>query len=537
MSARAGDAFDQHDWTEVHRILSVADEATLGATDHERLAVAAYLLGDDATSRRAWETAHTSYRREDHHADAARCAVWLAITMLLRGDVAHGGGWLARTERIIEEEQLDCAAGGYMLVPAFLQALSSGDLASATQLAGAIRAAGQRFDDPDLLALGTLGQGQVALAAGQVADGLALLDETMVGLRADDASPITTGIVYCAVIESCMAAHDLGRAAEWTDTLTDWCDAQPGLVAFRGQCAVHRSQILSLRGEWGRALIEARHAEHLLADPPHPALGLACYQEAELHRLSGDHEAAEAAYRRASQHGFTPVPGLALLHLARAHLDEAASMIANAVDSADPSTRPLVLAASVDILRARGDLHGAREAADDLCAIAADRDTALLHALAGHALGTVLLAEGAPSDALIALRVASRCWVELGAPYEGARTRTATGLAHAALGDQVTADLELDAARDVFSALGATTDIARVDVLRGGTNDRSDDGLTEREREVLRAVADGLTNRQIADDLTISEHTVARHLQNIFTKIGVRSRAAATAYAYEHQLV
>ncbi len=538
MNVGARAAFDQRDWTEAYRLLTAEDRAGMDAADLERLAVAAYMVGDDESSRAAFEAAHIAHRSDDRHADAARCAAWLAITLLLRGEVAQGGGWLARTERIIEDQALDCAASGYLIVPAFVHALDRGDLASCRELAEAMRRTGRRFDDVDLIALGTLSEGQTALLAGDVTDGIALFDETMVGLHADEVSPIATGIVYCAVIEACMTVHELARAAEWTDALSAWCEDQPGLVPFRGQCAVHRSQILSHRGDWLRALAEARHAEELLTHPPHPALGLACYQTAELHRLRGEHDAAEAAYRAASGHGYSPEPGLALLHLARGQVDDATATINGAVHR-DPGTasRPHVLAAAVEIHRTSGDITAARAAADELAALASDSTTPLLLALAGQANGAVSLAEGSPSEALVALRAAARRWAELGAPYEVARSRTLLGLALAALGDSVSADLELHAARATFAELGAAPDVARLDSLRRHDDQQSDVPLTAHEQEVLRAVADGRTNRKIAEDLTISEHTVARHLQNIFTKIDVRSRAAATAYAYEHRLV
>jgi DNA-binding CsgD family transcriptional regulator len=212
-------------------------------------------------------------------------------------------------------------------------------------------------------------------------------------------------------------------------------------------------------------------------------------------------------------------------------------MIRSTVDASDAFSLPLALTAAVEIARALGDIAAARSAADQLGSIAADDETPFLHALADSALGAVLLSAGAASDALVAPHDAARRWNDLGAPYDVARARTLIGLAHAALGDRVTADLELDAARDAFATLGAAPDLARVDALRGPAEHRPHAGLTDREQEVLRAVAAGRTNREIAGELTISEHTVARHVQNIFTKIDVRSRAAATAYAYENHLV
>jgi DNA-binding NarL/FixJ family response regulator len=161
-------------------------------------------------------------------------------------------------------------------------------------------------------------------------------------------------------------------------------------------------------------------------------------------------------------------------------------------------------------------------------------DTPLLHAIAGYATGTVRLAESDPPSALVALRRACAGWLALEMPYDAARARAQIALACRDLGDHDAAGMERDAAAATFERVGAFTDLARLsDPGRPGRSTR----LTARECEVLRLVATGRTNREIATLLVISEHTVARHVQNIFAKVGVGSRAAATAYAYEHGLV
>lgn len=538
MSEPARVAFDQHDWTEARRLLTEADPTTLDGADLERLAVAAYLVGDDEGCHHAYEAAHTQFLAHDEPADAARCAVWLALTLLLSGETARGGGWMARAERVLDDGEVDCSARGFLLVPAFLRARASGDIARSVELSAAIADIARRFDDADLAAFATLSQGQAALSSGDHATGLTLLDEAMVGVQADQVSPIPTGIIYCAVIESCMRVHDLSRAAEWTEALSSWCEAQPGLVPFRGQCTVHRSQVLCHRGRWPRALDEARRAVELLAEPPHPALGLAHYQQGEVRRRQGSHDDAAMAYRAASLHGHDPEPGLALVQLARGRPAEAAAMIRSAVDRpSDLGSLPLCLAASVEIHHALGDTTSARESTDRLAELASAVGSPYLLALTDHASSVVLLAEGVPGDALVAARSAAARWDDLGAPYEQARARTVAGLALAALGDRVSADLELDAARHVFVELGAAADVERVDAVRIDARSAPSGPLTAREVEVLRAVAAGRTNKEIATELTISDHTVSRHLGNIFTKIDVRSRAAATAYAYEHGLI
>jgi DNA-binding NarL/FixJ family response regulator len=203
------------------------------------------------------------------------------------------------------------------------------------------------------------------------------------------------------------------------------------------------------------------------------------------------------------------------------------------------------LAAAVDILRAIGDSAGARAAGDELADIAVTSRSEVLEAMAAHAAGTVLLGEGDASVALTHLRAAAAAWQHLHMPYELARTAVLVGLSCAALGDRTSAAMEFDAAQTTFAALGARPDLDRLRTLTTGLAAPAErhswaDGalsLTAREREVLAHVAAGRTNRDIASQLVISQHTVSRHLENIFTKLAVTSRAAATAYAYEHDLL
>jgi ATP/maltotriose-dependent transcriptional regulator MalT len=334
-----------------------------------------------------------------------------------------------------------------------------------------------------------------------------------------------------------MRLFDLQRAWEWTEALSAWCDAQPDLVPFRGQCLVHRSQLQEASGEWSNAIATAEAACRRLTDPPHPALGLAHYQEAELHRLVGVFDEAEAAYRQASRNGYHPMPGLALLQLARGNAADAAAGIRRALqEGANALERPALLSAAVDILRATGDLAGARIAADELETMAAASSSEALRAMAAQATGAVLSAEGDPGTGLVQLRTAAPAWQSLHMPYQAARTAVLLGLACSALGDRTSAALEFDNAREGFTELGAVPDLDRLATLTDGlVGDPAPPAakgrtvLSQREREVLGHLAAGRTNREIA--------SVGRHVENIFTKLGVTSRAAATAYAYEHQLL
>jgi DNA-binding CsgD family transcriptional regulator/tetratricopeptide (TPR) repeat protein len=506
----------------------------LSPADLDRLAVAAYLVGKDDEAVAAWEHAYNRRADDGDRAEAARCAFWAAFSLMMRGQMAHASGWLSRGESMLGHD-IECPARGYLLIPQLLGALDSDDGAGAQELAVRAGEIAERFGDADLGALSTLGHGQALLAMGDVDLGLARLDQVMLAVSSGEVGPIVSGIVYCAVILECMQLFDLGRAAEWTAALDEWCETQPDLVPYRGQCLVHQSQLLQAAGDWRAAAAAAADARDRLEDPPHPALGLAYYQEGELCRLRGDVRAAAQAYRDASRSGYEPMPGLALLELQRGELTSAGMSIRRALAEADqPFQRPGLLFAAVEIHVALSDTEEAAEAAAELVSIAARSSSEALRAMAAQATGAALLAQGQISDALVHLRAANASWRKLHVPYETARSAMLIGVGDAALDDETSAALEYDNARAAFESLGAGPDLLRVSRL---TDEPTGTGaLSARELEVLRLVAAGKTSRDIAAALGISQHTVRRHLENTFAKLGVSSRAAAIAYAYEHDL-
>ncbi len=530
------DAFGKGAWRSAYTALTEADrEAPLDLDGLERLATAAHLIGSDDWDE-LWARTHRECLRGADPARAARCAFWLAFALLSRGEAARGSGWLARAQRLIDDGQLDCAERGYLLIPQALGCLEDGDADGALALFVDVCALGDRFGDPDLATIGRLGHGQSLLVLGDCGPGVALLDEAIVAVTSGEVSPLAAGLVYCAAIESCQHIFDLRRAQEWTAALSRWCDDRPDLAPYRGQCLVHRAEIMQLHGAWTDAVQEAARAAERLAGEP--AAGDALYRQAELHRLGGRLDRAEDGYRAASLAGREPQPGLALLRLAQGGTDAAEAAIRRVLDEATAAvTRARVLGPYVEIVLAAGDVTSARIAADELGAIAERIDAPYLHGLAAHATSEVLLAEGDARAALPVLRRAWAIWRDLDAPYEAARSRVLIGLACRAVGDGDTADMELDAARLGFEALGAAVDLARVESLLRPGPASLPAGLTAREVEVLTLVAEGRTNREIASALFISEHTVARHLQNIFAKTGVTSRTAAATFAHDRRLL
>ncbi|MBA2531407.1 MAG: DNA-binding response regulator [Nocardioidaceae bacterium] len=536
---RGRDAFNRQAWGGAYEHLSAAGrDEPLEVEDLERLACAAYLVGRSAESSDAWARAHAECARQGEVARAARCAFWLAFMLLNSGDLSRGGGWVDRAQRLLDEPRLDCVERGYLRYAGALRSVFSGDVIAA--LTGFSEAAGlgERFRDPELTALGRIGEGRCCIYLGDNHKGVALLDEAMVAVAEHEVSPIAMGDAYCTVIDACREVFDVRRAQEWTAALSQWCAEQPELVLYRGQCLVHRAEIMQLHGAWSDALEEVVRALGRLADPPgHPLQGAASYLRGDLHRLRGEYADAERAYRAAHEMGYEPQPGLALLRLARGSIHAANTSIRRVLQEADnPVARARLLGPYVEIVLAAGDVAAARVAATDLASLAAELNQPFLHALATHARGAVLLVEDDPLAALAQLRRAWKGWRDIEAPYEAARARVLIALACRALDDVDGAEMELDAARSVFADLGATPDVVWTKTLSGVPGEKVVGGLTAREVEVLALVAQGHTNRQIADRLVISERTVASHLSHMFTKLNLSSRSAATAYAYENGL-
>jgi DNA-binding CsgD family transcriptional regulator len=528
--------FERQKWAEAYAHLSAADrEEALPAEILERLGTAAYLVGREAEAMDLLVRVHNEYLNRGQTTQAVRAAFWLGFALQGKGEHARAGGWISRGRRLLDDCQ-DCVEQGYMMLPPAVQTMFSGDAAAALEKFIEIGRIAERFDDNDLITMARMCQGQALIRLGQSAAGVSLFDEVMVAVTTGEVAPAFSGLIYCAVIETCSDIFDLRRAQEWTGALSHWCASHPDMVPYRGQCLVRRAEIMQLQGEWQDAMLEAQRARETLADRGERAVGAALYQVAELHRLRGEFDKAEEAYRQASEWGRKTQPGMARLRLAQGQIDAAKSSIQRVVDETRDESRPRMLDAFVDIMLEAGDVNAARRGSAELSDIAASLQSPYLGAVAAQAEGAVLLAEGSPRDALAALRRAWTAWGELAAPYDIARATVCIGLACRALGDDDTADLELSAAQRAFETLGAKPDAARVARLREKPEAKAMGGLTGREIEVLRLVAAGKTNRAIADELGISEKTIARHVSNIFMKLGLSTRAAATAYAYKHKL-
>jgi DNA-binding CsgD family transcriptional regulator/tetratricopeptide (TPR) repeat protein len=502
------------------------------------LAISAYMRGDEDEWMRILERACQGHADSGDFRRAARCAFWIGMHLALRGELGPGGGWLGRAQRLVEKEEGECVEQGYLLMPVAFQHEAQGDWEGASATAATAAEVGDRFGDADLFAIATFAEGDILVRSGRVPEGLGRLDQAMVTVATEAVSPIVSGTVYCGVILACEQVFELRRAREWTAALTRWWGGQPDLLAFTGRCLVHRAQLMRLQGAWDDALKETERARRRFERAMNRAAAAKGeYLRGDVHRLRGEFAAAEDAYRRASELGLEPQPGWALMRLAQGDPDAAAASLRRSLAETDePLRRAGLLPAQIEVTVALGNVEEARTACDELEEICAGCDTEMLRATLAHARGAVELAAGDAAAALATLRNAARLWQELEAPYEAARARMLVAQACQTLGDEDAFELELAAARAAFEELGAAPDVAAADSLVGSGRPDAH-GLSVRELEVLRLLATGKSNREIATALVISEHTVARHVQNIFTKLRVGSRTAAGAYAFEHGLV
>ena len=519
-------------WVDAHDTLTNVDRASpLALPDLELLAESCYMLGRDDEYVEALERAHNAYVESGDIARAVRLAFWIGHNGMHRGQIARAGGWFGRARRLLEDMGTDCVERGYMLIPMWLEQMSRGDYKAVYAATLEAEAIAERFGDVDLVWLARDEQGHALVNLGEAAKGLRLVDEVLIAAASGEISPIPTGIVYCNTIAYCRDAFELRHVQEWTQAFTVWCDRQPEMVTHNGLRLVHRAEMTQLSGSWAEAMDQAREAgaRYTQGALNQAAQGQALYRQGEIYRLRGEFTKAENAYKETSGLGLDPQPGMALLRLAQGKKDAAASAIRRVVaERTKPLERVAVLPAYVQITVATGELDRAAAACNDLDEITEVQPTEALLAMAANERGRLSLAQGDPARALEWLRRALGLWHSLQAPYEIARAKVLIAHACRELGDDDSAALELEAARDAFERLDAKPDLAGLGA--------STHGLTPRELEVLRLVAAGMSNRQIATSLVISEHTVARHVQNIFAKTGVTSRTAAGAFAHEHDL-
>ncbi|MER5936624.1 helix-turn-helix transcriptional regulator [Streptomyces sp. NPDC001928] len=541
---RARDAAAREAWAEAYRLLDGLDTALLTPDDCAAFADAAWWTSRIEESIVQRMRAYSGYVAAGAARQAGHMAWLLFYEHQLAGRAAVAAGWLRRARRQLRDEP-ECVEQCYLAWVDTEDAQRRGAFDEAMTAARHMAAIARRGGSPDLLAMGLQAQAGVLVAQERVGEGLDLLDESMCAAMAGELSSFFTGWVYCLGLQQSMACVDLERAAEWTDAAMRWCAAMPAENNFRGLCRVHRVQVLELRGGWPEALTEAELTCAELLPYERRSAAEAVYLVGQIQRRRGELTAAEESYDRTHELGRDPQPGLALLRLAQGKADASATALRLALTEAPEAgrlDRCALLAAQVEVSLALRRTAEARAAAEQLQALAGDwqrrcgSETTPLHASAAAAGGAVAFAARDLDSALPQLRRALTLWLELRVPYEAAQVRMTLAAADRAAGDAEGARMELRAAEQEFRRLGAVPDARRAAALLADVRRPRPGGLTEREIQVLRLVAAGRTNRAVATELVISEHTVARHLNNIFAKLDVSSRAAATAYAYRHGL-
>lgn len=536
----AREAYGRGDWADATDLFLRADaESPLDAEDLDRLVWAAGIAARDQEMLAALERLYERHLAEQNDEACARAAFWSGLRHMMIGEVGLGAGWLQRASKHAGKTSPDCVQRGYLLLPQVFMHRSKGDYDSAIEIADKAIAFGEIADDPDLVALAGSLKGGLLFRLGRIEDGYAPIDEAMVLAKSERLSPLVCGVVYCEIVASCCRVFEMVRAREWTEILDDWCRNNPQAKAFNGVCQVHRAEVLQLEGNWREAFLEAERAgDGLKGTTEHTAMATAAYRRGEILRLRGDFASAEIEYLHAAEIAIDPQPGLALLRLAQDRCEDAATMIRRALDtSADMPRKMALLPAGVEIFISCGDVDAAKGLCSEMDEIAAVFGTEILARVADQCRGSVALAQGDFADAIAALDRARRYWSRFGAPYLAARLRVAIARACHHLGDAEGANLELDAAEKLFRDLGAGPDLERVRAMRGQPEEPNTDILSAREREVMALMADGGSNRAIAAELGLSPKTVNRHVENIFDKLAVSSRAAAVAKALKSGVI
>jgi ATP/maltotriose-dependent transcriptional regulator MalT len=531
----ARDALARHDWEAAAAIAGELrfDEPAAEAERLYLLAEATWWLGQLDRCIEARQAAYRAYESLGDHRRAGLCAVWLYEHHAFRGRGGMASGWLQRARRALEDDGA-CVEHGALLLREAEVAHGSGRLDDALALGERALALGRKLGSADLEGESLQTIGRVLVDRGEVDRGLAHLDEAMLLAIEGRLSAYSTGKVYCSLIGACEALGDLRRAAEWTDATAEWAQQHP-LAVFPGICRIHRAVVLDRRGAMVDAERELSRACTELLDSHLMNAAAAFAEVGDIRRRLGDLDRAEEAFARAEELTGRSCQGTALLRLAQGRTDAAARIITGCLadQSSNPLARARLLPAATQIALAAGDLAGADRCVEELEATAATYGTPMLWAMARLARGRVQLAGDDVAAAAVTLTEALARWRELEVPFEIASTRTVLGQAMREAGDEAAARESFAAARALFDQIGAHLEaddpgLRRPELPRG---------LTIREAEVLQLVASGLSNKEIAARLHLSVKTVSRHLSNIFTKIDVSSRSAATAFAFEHHLV
>jgi DNA-binding NarL/FixJ family response regulator len=509
-------ALAERRWADAREAFERALADGAGPEALEGLSWAAWWLSDAEATLDARARAFRVYREAGAPEAAARMAGWLAWdSATFRGDLGLAAGWLARAHRLIDH--LDPGADhGWVALHEGGLALAAGDTETARRAGADAARIGAATGVEDLEMVGLALEGAAVVAEGDVRAGMRRLEEASAAALAGAAELLVSpGWACCYMITACECVRDYERAAEWCRRGQEF--ALRNQVPFLlGVCRAEYADVLLWRGEWGEAERELEAAIELLSATRPGQAGEPVARLAELRRRQGRRDEARSLLAHVDGHPQALLVGarLTLDGGDAAHAAELGERYLRRVKPRNLVARAVGLELLVHARVAAGARAGATEAAAELERVAETIGTKPLRALAHHARGRVLSAAGEHDAARRHLEDAVDLLAQDGAAYETALARLDLAAALAALGRGGAAQREASAARAQLRALGAAA---------GGGE------LSAREDEVLTLVAEGLTNREIAERLVLSEHTVHRHVANIMAKLGVRTRAAAAA--------
>lgn len=525
---------DEH-WRDVVARLDAVEDPTVEELTH--LAEARWWLGDVADALHLEERLHERLLADGCPAEAALRGLRIALIWGTRGDLALTQAWLGRASRILEDLP-PCVVHGYAdyLAATFALEMGGEDPRGAAEAAERLRALSGRFPDRTLECFALTLRGMAAVRAGDLR-GFTALDEAMIPVIGGRVDPLWGGDIFCTVIHLCEAVGDIGRMRAWTKALASWATPLSTTFLFIGVTRIHQLQLLRTAGEWDVVERELGDQSAALADKHGWLAGAGFYELGEVHRLRGRDAESRAAYDRARACGIDPQPGEALLLHASGRPGPALDALLVALAGADELERSRLIPTAVDLAVVLGDAALAARLADELEATARRFGTPGLLASAARTRAACLTTAGRWDEAETSLEQAAHLHRQQGQRLEVAEVHEALARVHRGRGDGSRAAAAEATARAIYVTLGATAAIARLDGRESRSAQEAPGGLTTREVVVLVKVASGLSNKEVARELVISDKTVGRHLSNIFAKTGVTSRTGAAAWAREHGLV
>lgn len=516
----------RRDWHASYSAFSRAGEdRSLGTDDLDAMATAAWQLGRGKESLRIAERVFGQLSRTDPPS-AAMKAVELGLAWFTRGDFVIARGWMNRARRLLDGAP-EGPADGYLAYLEALVVMADGDaLAARVQK---LREVCQRLDVPALHALCRVAEALTAISEARVADAYGLIDEAILPILADEVPLDWAGDIYCVVLNQCHRLADLPRMRAWTQSMERWCNDFAASSNYGGVCDVHRLQLSAATEDYRQLEDRLAETSRALEEVNTWAAGEGYFQLGEVRRLRGDADGAFAAFARARSLGVEPQPGEALLRCRMGDRETAWTDLRLALAGADRPGRMRLLRASVEVALARGSLDEGERYCAELESGAEAFATPGFRAWAAHARGALLTQQGQHARALGLLEAALREYRTQQSRYETAQIYEWMALAHKGLGDEQRAAADSATAENIYAQLGVEP--AQICVTSTAR------GLTKREIQILQRIAGGATNKQVAEQICISEKTVGRHLANIYAKLDVSSRTAAVAWAYDNDIL